>query len=223
MRYRYWLMPLALVIALASNATLTTAARDTQPISQLRVVHALPGIAPVDVFIDGARSVTGLSFGAATPYINLPTGSHAFAVVPAGALVASALISSQADLAPGQPYTLMAAGASPAGFMLEDTRFTPIGGSPRARFIHASPNLANVDIAVEGGSILFSNIALGQATPYVELPAGTATLVVRQAGTETSVLAIPDLVLAINTVYTFAVIGLLGNTPALSALPLIDS
>src|SRR4051812_26954453 len=209
MHHRYWLILLVLVIALVSHAARPLAALAAQPISQVRVVHALPGIASVDVFIDGTRAVTGLAFGVATPYLNLPTGSHTFAIVPAGALVASALTSSPADLAPGPPYTLMADGAPPPAPMLEDTRFTPMGGSPRVRFIHASSNLPNVDIALEGGQILFSNITFGQATPYVELPAGTGTLMVRNAGTETAVLAIPEVVLAVGTVYTFAAIGLL--------------
>ena len=222
---RHWLVPLALalVASLAIHPAPTVATPDTQPISQVRVVHALAGAPPVDVFVDGARVVAALAFGGATPYINLPAGPHEFAMVPAGAVPPAALITSALDLAPGQPYTLMASGAPPAPLVLLDARFASIGGPARVRFVHASPNAPPVDVSMVSGALLFSNVPFGEATPYIDVPAGTDTLELRLAGTETVALVIPDVVLAVGTVYTFAAIGVVGGIPPLGALPLIDS
>jgi hypothetical protein len=225
---RYWLVPLALalVASLAIHPAPTTATTEAQPISQVRVVHALPGAPPVDVFVDGARIITALTFGVAVPYINLPAGPHEVTMVPAGAVPPTALISTAMELAPGQAYTLMAIGAPgvpPVPLVLEDARFTPIGGPARVRFVHASPNAPPVDVAISSGAVLFSNVAFGQATPYVEMGPGTESFTLRVAGADTVVLAIPDVVLAVSTIYTFAAIGVAGGTPPLGPLPLIDS
>jgi len=192
------------------------------------MVHALPGAPAVDVFVDGARFVPGLAFGVAGPYVNLAAGPHAFALVPVGAVSPTALVSTDLDMAPGQPYTLLAlppaaAPGSPTLLVLQDERVAAIGGPARVRFVHASPNTPNVDVVVTGGAPLTSNLPFGAATPYIDVPASTVSLQLRLAGTDTVVLALTDTVLAVGTIYTFAAIGLSGGTPALGALPLIDS
>jgi hypothetical protein len=76
---------------------------------------------------------------------------------------------------------------------------------------------------VAGGPLLFSNVAFGEATSYVDAGPGTVNLEARIAGTDDIVLGIPDVVLAVGTVYTFGAVGLLGGVPPLGAMPLIDS
>jgi hypothetical protein len=223
---RWLLIAFALATALIVQPTPARTTPASQPISQLRVVHALPGAPPVDVFVDGVRVLPGLAFGVIGPYLNLPAGPHELVVVPAGALAASALITSAWELAPGQPYTVLAVappGLPPGAVVLEDTRFATLGGPAKLRFVHASPDMPPVDVLLPGGTVLFSNVAFGQATPYVEVPPGTVTMEVRAAGTPNVVLTIPDAVIATGTVYTFGAIGLMGGTPPLGTLPLVDS
>ena len=226
---RYLLMVLALLGTLAISPRPLQATSAPQPISQVRVVHALPGAPAVDVFVDGARMVPGLAFGVAMPYLNLGAGPHAFSLVPVGAVPPTALVSTDLDMAPGQPYTLLALPASAAAptpptlLVLPDERVTPIGGPARVRFIHASPTAPTVDVVIVGAAPLATNLSFGQATPYVDVPASTASLELRVAGTDSVVLTLADTVLAVGTVYTFAVIGLTGGTPPLGALSLIDS
>ncbi len=225
-RHGLILLALALTASLTVPPTPLTASPDIQLISQVRVVHALPGAPAVDVFVDGARVLPGLAFGAAGPYVNLAAGPHAFALVPVGAVPPTPLLSIDLDMAPGQPYTLMAIAPTPAApvmLVLQDERVTPIGGPARVRFIHASPNTPVVDVVVAGGAPLASNLVFGAATPYMDVPASTVSLELRLAGTDTVVLTLPNTVLAVGTIYTFAAIGLTGGTPPLGALPLIDS
>ena len=221
---------LPIVFAIAASLLLQPATAsstaEAQPISQLRVVHALAGAPPVDLFIDGVRVINGLAFGVVGPYLNLAAGPHALAVVPSGAVVASALLTTEWELAPGQPYTVLVTApqaAAPVPLLLQDTRFAVLGGAPRVRFVHASPDAPAVDVALAGGPVLFSNLGFGDATPYLDIPTGTVTLELRATGTPTVVLAIPDAVLTVGTVYTFGMVGLVGGVPPLGPLPLVDS
>src|SRR5262245_49928034 len=86
------LIALLLLVPLAVPASPTSATPEPQVISQVRFVHALPGVPPVDVFVDGLRTVPGLAFGVIAPYVNLPAGPHSFAIVPAGAVIGSAIL-----------------------------------------------------------------------------------------------------------------------------------
>lgn len=63
------------------------------------------------------------------------------------------------------------------------------GGAPaakaRVRVIHASPNAPSVDIYAEGASTpAASDVAYGDATPYIELDAGPVAFDLRAAGAE---------------------------------------
>src|SRR5438046_1007207 len=104
-RHLLSLVVLTLLGSLTLRPLPLAAAPAPQPISQVRIVHALPGAPAVDVFVDGARIVPGLAFGVAGPYVNLAAGPHAFALVPVGAVSPTALVSADLDMAPGQPYT----------------------------------------------------------------------------------------------------------------------
>ena len=214
-----------LVVSLVTSVRATLAAPEAQLISQVRVVHATPGAPPLDILVDGIRlPIPAPAFGQATPYLNLPAGPHEFALAPAGVPAPVAVVTSSLALVPGQPYTLMVISVPPSLLVLEDARFAAIGGPSRIRFVHASPDAPPaVDLAVVGGETLFAGVGYGQATPYIDMPAGTVSLEVRAAGTSTIVLAMPDVALVAGTVYTFGDIGLVGGTPPIGLLTLSDS
>src|SRR5579859_4518221 len=50
----------------------------------VRFVHALPGAAGVDVFVDGTLAARDLEYGTATRYLNVSLGSHKVVVTPTG-------------------------------------------------------------------------------------------------------------------------------------------
>ena len=223
---RYWLVPLmlALIAGLGVRPAPSAASSAHQLISQVRVVHMVPGAPAMDVLMDGSRVVTGVAYSTATPYLTLPAGGHEFSLAPTGAAVASALVNTQQQLAPGQPYTLLALGGSARPLMLQDERFVPVGGGPRVRFVHASPDTAPLDLAIAGGPTLFPNVSFGEATAYLDLPPGAESLVLRLSSTTTEVLALQDIVLTVGSVYTVAVAaGLAGGTPVLGIVALLDS
>lgn len=229
MSVRSWVarsvLALACLVAPPSGAVVARAQASDSGQSAVRVVHASPDAPPVDVFVDGARALTNLAFGESAGYVTLPSGWHAVAVVPAGAMSDAAVIAADLELAPDRAYTVMAVGglASIAPLVLVDDRAPALDGEARVRFVHSSPDAPAVDVAVLGGPTLFSNVAFKDASAYLTVPAGTVDLAVRLAGTETTVLTVPAVSLTAGQVYTVAAVGLVGGTPALGALPLADS
>ena len=217
---------LALVTSFGLQPAPATAMPDTQPPSQLRVVHALPGTGPVSVLIDGVVAVPGLAFGQNPPYVPVVPGTHSVELVLEGVAPGAPLVTSPVVVTPGLTYTVFAIGAPPAPpalVVFPDEPIGAIGGAAGARFVHASPNVPPVDLAVSGGGpVLFTNIAFGQASPYIPVVPGTVDLEARAAGTADVVLDIPAVVLDAGRVYTFAALGVVGGTPPLGFLSLSD-
>lgn len=220
-----------LVLALLANVPgLAAAAPAAQPPAQaadtakVRVIHASPDAPAVDVLVDGGRAITNLAFGEVAGYVDLPAGTHAVAVVPAGAAADAAVIQTNLELAAGKAYSVLATGrlAEISPVVLSDDRGGP-DSTARVRFAHLSPDAPAVDIAVAGGPVLFSNVPFREAAAYLDAPAGTLDLEARLAGTDTVALSVPNVTLEAGKVYTILAIGLAGGTPALQALPLVDS
>jgi hypothetical protein len=213
------------VLALAGTVLAGTplAAAQMASDAQVRVIHASPDAPPVDIWVDGAPAITGLAFGQATAHVRLPVGAHQVAVTPAGAPPESAVIAATLDLAAGQAYTVMAVGplAEIKPLILTDQRQNGSTES-HVRFVHASPGAPAVDIAVAGGPTVFRDVAFGQGSDYVDVPAGDLDLEVRVAGTDTTVLRVPGASFAEGGIYTLAAIGLAGGSPELSALAISD-
>ena len=189
---------------------------------QVRVVHALPGIPTVDVLVDGMPVLVGLPFGRDAGYLIMPAGAHTVDVVPTGIILPAGPLGTELMVRPGEAYTIIAAEPSLRPLVLADESLAPTGGPPLVRLAHTSPNTPPLDLAVAGGLVVSRNIAFGEASPYLDAPAGPQDLLVSLAGTDTIVASVPDATLAPDRVYTFAAIGLSGGTPPLSVLPLID-
>jgi uncharacterized protein (UPF0264 family) len=198
----------------------------TTPQAQVRVIHASPDAPAVDVYVDGVRAIQNLAFGAATPFTALPAGSRSVKVYAAGAdpAISSPVINADLTLTANTYYSVFATGtlAEIAPLVTTDTLAPPASGQARVRVIHASPDAPAVDVAVQGGPVLFSNLAFRQVAEYIEVPAGTYNLEVRLAGTPTVVLPVPNYLLEAGKTYSIAAIGLAGGTPALTVLPLVN-
>ena len=56
----------------------------TGPAAQLRVVHTLVGVAALDVMVGGQVVLPSLTFGAPSPFVEVPAGNQAVGFRPAG-------------------------------------------------------------------------------------------------------------------------------------------
>jgi len=125
--------------------------------AQVRVAHLSPDAPPVDVYVNGARAVTGAAFKDGHELPLRAGGFRQLRVTPAGA-TSPAVIDATVTLNNGGSYTVAATGllAGIQPIVLEDDRGTT--GQSKVRFVHASPDAPAVDIAVTGGPVLFANV-----------------------------------------------------------------
>lgn len=218
---RIAILTMSLFAALATVAT--TAAADE---ARLRVLHASPDAPAVDIYVDGAEVVPDLAYPDITGYLELAGGSYLVEVFPASADGSGApVISATVTLAANTDYTVAAIGqlAAIEPLVLVDDNSAPAAGNAHLRFVHASPNAPAVDIAVTGGDVVVPNAAFKDAAPYLPLPMGNYDLEVRAAGTMTVALPLPGITLEAGKVYTAFAVGLLGETPELTAKLVVDA
>jgi LPXTG-motif cell wall-anchored protein len=203
-------MALALVLALGLFGAASAQSGD----ARIRVVHASPDAPAVDVYANGNKVLSNVTFFAASDYLSVPAGSYKLQVVVAGETdLSKAVIDATADLKAGMDYTVAAvnAVASIEPLVLMDNNAAPAAGKAHVRFVHASPDAPAVDIRVKGGPKLYSNVSFKGTGDYTPVDAGTYDLEVTAAGSDTVVKEIPGVKLEAGTVYTAWATNTLAN------------
>lgn len=213
----------ALVLALVAFLPLATPVGAAD--AMVRVVHASPDAPAVDVYVDGQRAISNLSYTQGTNYTMLPEGQHQVQVFAAGTGPGgTAVIAAPVTLQGGRAYTIVAANvlAKIEPLVIPDDLTPPAAGKAHIRVIHASPDAPAVDVAVQGGPVPFKNAAFKAATPYTPVDAGTYTFEVRPTGTTTAVLTTSPTALAAGRLYTVFAMGQVGNN-TLKAIAFTDN
>lgn len=215
---RWILTAMALILALSVTRPLLA-----QEPAEVRVVHASPDAPAVDVLVNGDVAFGDLAFKGIADYASLTPDTYNVQVVPAGASE-PVVIEADLGLEGATDYTVVALGTldNIEPLVLVDDNRPPAAGKSHVRFVHASPDAPAVDIAVQGGPVLFNNIAFKGASAYLPVDAGTYDLEVRLAGTETVALEVPGVALQDGAVYTVFAMGLVEGEPTLQAVPSVD-
>jgi len=195
---------------------------DDMPAQQARVmvVHASPDAPAVDVRVNNAVAVAGLAYPMRTAYTNVAAGAANIKVAASG--TTTNVIDANVNLAANTSYSVFAVNrlANIGAAVVMDNLATPAAGRAHVRFLHLSPDAPAVDIAVQGGSVLFPNRSfndqntMASLASFTPVDAGTYDLEVRAAGTTTAVLPLNDVVLQAGKIYTVFAKGLLGGTGA---------
>lgn len=191
--------------------------------SFVRVLHASPDAPAVDIYANDNLIMQNFAFGEYSKYLSVPAGNYNIKVYKAGTKD-NPVIDTSINIAPQSRLTVAAVGN------LNDIRVFPIMESFNTptmmgscvRFVHLSPNAPAVDITLQDGTKLFSDVQFEEATNYINLPAAAYNLQVRPAGTNQAVLTIPNLQLAPNYCYTIYAIGTVGSEPKLKTLVITD-
>lgn len=179
------------LLAAAALASPATAA--TTDSAQLSVLHAIPDT-PVDVYVNGERTIDDFQPGALAGPLELPAGSYEVALTAPDAADASAPVlgPTTLTLTAGTNYTAVAhlteAGDPGLNLFTNDTSATTPGqGRLTVRHVAAAPA---VDI-LAGGSLVVEDLTNpNEAT--LNLPAGTVSAAVALAGTTDPVLGPQD-------------------------------
>jgi hypothetical protein len=187
--------------------------------AKVMAIHASPDAPGVDLLVDDAVAGTNLTYPNNTGYLNVNGGSRSIKVNVTG--TGTSVISATLTLYAGAAYSVFATDSvshiSP--LVLLDNLTAPAPGKAHIRFVHLSPNAPAVDVALQGGAVVFGNRAFRESTDFMPLDAGTYNLEVRLAGTSTVVLPLPNVTLQAGKIYTVFAKGFVGGsgTQALGA------
>jgi hypothetical protein len=214
------LAALALGGALFLGVAMPAAAADQ---AMVRAAHLIPDAPAVDVLVDGAVVLEGVTFKAVSDYLMVDAGTYKISVNAAGS--ADELLTIDATVEAGKAYTVAAIGTLDAADT-QDPRLTayvddPVASSDTAklRVIHASPTTPAVDVNLKGAAAAdapVKNLAFPDATDYLSLPGGTYDFVVYPTGGDpaTPALDLSGTALENGKNYTVFAVGLLEGTGA---------
>ncbi len=199
-------------IALAAAAVSFTSCSKEEK-ANLRVVHASPDAPGVDLLIDNAKvNSSALTFPNNTGYLEIEAGIRNIKVNAAG--TSTTVINADVDFTKDMSYSLFACNVlnNIEAVLFSDDLSTPASGNAHVRFIHMSADAPAVDVALDGGEVVFSNVAFKQGTAFAPLVAGTYDLEVRVAGTQTVALDLDPITVADGKIYTVFAKGLLSGS-----------
>lgn len=173
------------------------------PKSSVLVTHASYDAPGVDLLVDGTViNTSALTYPNNTGYVELNAGTRNIKVNAAG--TSTTVIEANINFEENKDYSLFAANTLSAieAVLTEDDLTAPASGNAHVRFVHLSPDAPAVDVAVDGGSVVFSNFAFKELSVFTPLPAGSYDLEVRLAGTSTVALDLDPITLDAGKIYT---------------------
>jgi hypothetical protein len=191
----------AALVALAAVGLAACGSDDDSltPVTQLRVIHASASTPAVDVYVNAARLLSGVSFGQASGFASVNAGTTRVQVTAAGQPASAAAIDATLPLAAGRDYTAIALGSGTAGptrlqaVVVDDDGAAPAAGQVKVRVVHGAPAVPAVDIYVTApdaalpSTPTIDNLAFAQQAPAagstaLAVPAGNYRIRVRVDG-----------------------------------------
>ena len=199
----------------------------------VRFVHAVPGLAPVDVFAGDGKTFENVTYKGVTAYRELPGASALYRLRLAGQETAQALAEKSDEFGVGSYHTIVALPAGGSGlfskddgvklYFLTDELQPPAAGKARVRVFNASPDLGEVDVYATGrAEPLVKGAKTGAASSYGEAEPAGAGLEVRRAGENITTLAAPNQKLEAGRLYTVFIAGGTKGTAQLEAFVVED-
>ena len=186
---------LAFILALLSLSFLSSCNKNDDEqfpelsLANLKIVHSLPGLSSLDFYLNG-RIITAeaLLYGDNIGYGSVYSGANQVDVVPGGTF--QSVARSIYNFAEDKSYSLFVTRKSAVNdtittLLTEDNLEAPPAGKAKLRFIHLSQNAPALDLAIQGGTTLFTNQAFNQYTEFIAVDPGTLTFQIKDTGTST--------------------------------------
>ncbi|MCX2738466.1 DUF4397 domain-containing protein [Pontibacter anaerobius] len=197
--------------------------------ANVMVVHASPDAPGVDLYVDDTKvNNAALNYPENTGYLEVEAGERNFKVTAAGAGLGSPVIDADVTLEKDMNYTVFAADelSNITPIVLVDDLTAPASGQAHVRFVHLSPDAPNVDIVVQGGPDLFTDVEFTEATAFTPVAAGTYTVEAQPVGTDVAAVT-ATLDLQPGKIYTVFAKGFLSppadNTNTLGAEVIVNN
>lgn len=183
-------------------------------LTRVQFVHASPDAPGVDIRLGWRNVAKDLNFPNNTRCTLALSGERRVQVNVAG--TSTTVIDATVPFESGTNYSVFAVNevASLEPLVLTDDLSAPEEGFAHVRFIHLSPDAPAVDVALQGGAVVFGDYAFKEYTAFTPLPAGTHDLEVRLAGTSTVVLPLPGVTVEDGKIYTVFAKGFVGGAGA---------
>jgi hypothetical protein len=179
--------------------------------TRLRVGHFALATPDLVVEIDGRPLLREpIGYGTISDYQVVEPGSATVtfrsALEPAGS---PPLATTEVDVEAGNAYSVVVAGTADQrqAKAFRDELTAPAEGSGRVRLVHLAPGVPAVDARVRDGIRLFEDAVFGDATSYVDVPAGVYDLEMLRAGTDQVLLAVRGVTVEAGSVYTMVGTG----------------
>ncbi len=159
------------------------------PTARVQIVHNSPD-PTVDVYAGNTLFLDDFAFRTATPFVDFPADRNIAVGVALGNSnsVDDVLVSFPVSFVSGESYTVFANGVvgnpvTPFTLAVNNAaRETSSAGSTAVSVFHGSPDAPPVDVAERLAGGLFSNVAFGEYTPYLDLPSAEYFIDLRVAG-----------------------------------------
>lgn len=192
----------------------------------VRVVHAVPAVAPVDVYADDQRVFNGVEYKSVTPYREVPGERSAFVVRAAGALEGEPLARNSEGLDDGDHYTVFAVPDDKAGaelLVVKDEQSLPPSGKARLRVVNATPDGGDIDLVAAGQKDpLVGGVNRETVSGYETIDPVSGTITVRPDGKQRVLVTLRDVHFDAGKSYTVVVVGRAGASAKLDAIVIQD-
>ena len=182
----------------------------------VRVAHFAPGLLKGDVYVvyvNGRLQLKGVPFKTVSDYLKVEPGGFKVEVREAGEPANSPpVVAATVELEAGKAYTVAVFGqlTSVKAALLTDDMSRPGNGQSKVRLIQAIPGEEAVDL-VSGGDVLVANARFPSASDYQEVPAGSADLEVRKAGSGEVLAKANNVKLASGSISSLVAVGGIGE------------
>jgi hypothetical protein len=193
----------------------------------VRVVHAVPAGAPIDIYAGDLAVFESLAYKAVLPYRVVEGKRYVFSARPAGMANAKPLDSNTEGLHDGNYYTVFALPGANHGVHLrvvDDLLTAPAAGRAKLRVVHGGSDAGEVDVVATGATAaLFDGVDFQSVTGYHELAPMTGPIEVRSAGQATPLATLANATIEAGRFYTVVIVGNARATPALEVFIIEDA
>ncbi len=197
--------------------------------ARVSFLHLSADAPSLDIYVDGGRSITGLSFTETSAYLTVAAGSHRIQVTAAGHI--EQLAASTGTFDAGRSYTWVLSGLVTAAdvtvtvppdlqfsryVQLSDNAGDPSDPRPRLRVVNASPGAGPLDIRIDAPAnvSLATNLAYGGVGAYANVAPGSYSISVYPSGSTDALATIPSGALKLRSAYTLVFGGVLPRLQA---------
>lgn len=138
--------------------------------SLVRFLHAVPGIMPVDIYLNGSLLFNRVFFTQFSPYIYIPEGAYELTVFYTRTKE-NPILRQTIRIRNGELATLSMTGNyyDIKALIVPEDKNGISGDNSKMRVVHLSPNLPELNI-LSYDLTLFSNVRFREVTEYIELP-----------------------------------------------------